>query len=268
MRALAHLSDLHFGRIDAHALERLAEALVAARPDLVVVSGDLTQRARAHQFRAARGWLDALGLPWLAVPGNHDVPLHDVVSRLLWPLRRYRRHFEAEAEPVYEDEAMLVLGLNSARGLTVMDGRVNARQVQHAVARLRAAGVGKVKFVVTHHPFELPEPGHGEPIGRAGMAFPRLVDEGGADVFLAGHFHRAGSWASGAHHGARRRTLLVQAGTSTSTRHRGEGNGYNLIRVEHGGAALTVEHHELGASRFAPTGTRAFRRSGGGWIEG
>ena len=125
MRKIVHLSDLHFGRIDAGLLEPLVEAVNAARPTLVVVSGDLTQRARSHQFEEARAFLDRLPFPQVVVPGNHDVPLYDVVERFARPLDKWRRFISEEVEPVYEDEEMVVVGRQHG---ALADAQVRARQ--------------------------------------------------------------------------------------------------------------------------------------------
>src|SRR5919202_4031950 len=155
MRKIVHLSDLHFGRIDERVVGPLAEAVRDARPSLVVVSGDLTQRARSHQFEEARAFLDSLPRPQVVVPGNHDVPLYDVVSRFARPLEKWRRFISEEVEPVYEDEEMVVAGVNTARSLTRKYGRVNDRQVASLRERLCKYPDEVVKVVVTHHPFDL-----------------------------------------------------------------------------------------------------------------
>ena len=103
MRTLVHLSDLHFGRVDERLLEPLARRVHALAPDVVAVSGDLTQRARTAQFRAARRFLDTLPQPLLVVPGNHDVPLYNLWQRFLHPLAKYRRYISEEVEPAYID---------------------------------------------------------------------------------------------------------------------------------------------------------------------
>src|SRR3712207_3725723 len=133
MRKLVHLSDLHFGRIDYRVLDPLVADVGAAGPDLVVVSGDLTQRARRAQFKEARRFLDALPSPQIVVPGNHDVPLYDVFRRFLRPLEGFRRYISDDLEPFYADEEVAVLGVNTARSLTIKHGRINERQV----ARIR-----------------------------------------------------------------------------------------------------------------------------------
>lgn len=266
MRTLAHLSDLHFGRIDALVVAELGATLRALAPDLVVISGDLTQRARPAQFRDAAAFIAGLGCPVLAVPGNHDVPLHNPFARFLWPFRHYCQHLGPTLEPEHADAEWLVLGLNSARSLTVSGGRLSAGQVHRAVARLRAATPGQVRILVTHHPFDCPS-GRAAPamlIGRGDAAFPQLVDDGGVDVFLAGHLHRTAHGFAGPRHSARRSALLVQAGTATSTRTRDEGNGFNWLRIEHGHIEVVHLEHRDGA--FAPVLTRRFRRTPAGWV--
>src|SRR5215213_12041328 len=103
MRTLVHISDLHFGRLDPRTVPALRDAILASRPDILVVSGDLTQRARNAQFASARRFLDSLPVPRVVVPGNHDVPLYNLMARWLWPLAAYRRHIEDDIEPFYAD---------------------------------------------------------------------------------------------------------------------------------------------------------------------
>src|ERR1700704_802293 len=129
MRTLVHLSDLHFGRVDEQLIGPLIAAVTEANPDLVAVSGDLTQRARSHQFREARAFLDSLPKPQIVVPGNHDVPLHNVLTRFLQPLHKYRRYITDDLQPFYHDKEIAVLGVSTARSLTIKGGRISAEQV-------------------------------------------------------------------------------------------------------------------------------------------
>lgn len=265
MRTLVHLSDLHFGRTDGRVLDALAAAVRETRPDLVAVSGDLTQRARAVQFAAARAFLQSLPRPQIIVPGNHDVPLYDLPRRLLAPLGRYARYISADFEPAFQDDTITIVGLNSVRaGLFRGGGRLNATQVDRAARRLRSAG-NQLKVVVTHHPFDLPA-GHNEShlVGRSAMAMARLA-QAGADLFLAGHLH-----LSHIGHTAERyriaghSALVVQAGT-LSTRGRGEPNTFNVLRVT--ASTIVVERHAwhdpTGRFRSAPAGT--FLKTLGQW---
>ena len=136
MRTLAHLSDLHFGRIGRGVLDALHRRLWQVKPDLVVVSGDLTQRARARQFRAARAFLDTLPTPQLVVPGNHDVPLYNVFARFLAPLAGYRRFVADEVDPSFVDDEIAVVGINTARSFTWKGGGVSEAQLARAEEKL------------------------------------------------------------------------------------------------------------------------------------
>jgi 3',5'-cyclic AMP phosphodiesterase CpdA len=267
MRTLVHLSDLHFGRIDDAIIEPLIATIREIKPDVVVVSGDLTQRARSHQFKEARQFLDALPRPQIVVPGNHDVPLHNVFARFLQPLDKYRRYITNDLEPFYADEEIAVLGINTARSLTIKDGRINQRQVAKIREMLCPLGDEVTKIIVTHHPFDLPEGQHeSELVGRSRMAMEALASCG-ADVLLAGHLH-----ISHTGHTAKRykiaghNALVVSAGTATSTRGRGEANSFNVIRTHH--PRITVERVTWQPERaaFASSSIENFRHTPDGWL--
>ena len=127
MRKLVHLSDIHFGEIDYALVDRVVEEVNEIGPDIVIVSGDLTQRAKTAQFIEARKFLDLLPTPQLVVPGNHDVPLYNIIDRFLNPLEKYCRHITPDLEPFFADEEMAIIGINTARSLTIKDGRINDR---------------------------------------------------------------------------------------------------------------------------------------------
>lgn len=232
MRTVAHISDLHFGRTDPTVLPRLREAVVAVRPDVVVVSGDLTQRAKWREFMEARAFLDTLPKPQIVVPGNHDVPLYNVLKRWLWPLDNFRRYISNDLQPLYRDAEIAVLGVNTARSLTFKNGRINSGQIAHACSRLEALSPNVVRIVVTHHPFAMPDKIEDAIVGRAHMAiagFARCK----VDMILSGHLHTSHTVNSVDHYaGTAHSALLVQAGTATSTRMRGEVNSFNLLRIE------------------------------------
>jgi len=268
MATIAHLSDIHFGRVDSRVVTPLVRAIDAVAPDLVAVSGDLTQRARRHQFLQARQFLDRLKFPLLVVPGNHDVPLFNLVARFLDPYGAYRRHIQSDLEPVYETEELIAVGLNSARNFPLHGGgRLNQAQVARAAARLKSAAGGAIKIVVTHHPFDLPET-HGPEhlIGRSDMAM-RLLADAGADVFLAGHLHVSHVGQTAARYQiAGHSAVVVQAGT-ISTRQRGELNTINVLRVAR--TQIEVERHSWNeaAQSFQASWTRTFDRAEHGWAE-
>jgi len=130
VRTLVHLSDLHFGRVDPGVVDALAETVKRIAPDVVAVSGDLTQRARSRQFVEARAFLDSLPSPMIVVPGNHDVPLHNVIARLFNPLGRYRRHITTNLDPRHADEELMVVGTNTTRSFTIAGGGIRRRELR------------------------------------------------------------------------------------------------------------------------------------------
>jgi 3',5'-cyclic AMP phosphodiesterase CpdA len=266
MRTLVHISDLHFGRLDPRTVPALREAIIASRPDVLVVSGDLTQRARNKQFASARRFLDSLPVPRVVVPGNHDVPLYNPLARWLWPLAAYRRHIGDNVEPFYADAEIAILGVNTARSFTFKNGRINQGQILRGCTRLDGCGSDVIRIVVTHHPFDLPgTDGKDEVVGRASMAihgFARCR----VDMILSGHFHFSRAVPTPIHYGdTGHAALLVQAGTATSSRRREELNSFNLIRVER--PLATVERRSWNEQRrdFTVINTDRFRLTPAGW---
>jgi 3',5'-cyclic AMP phosphodiesterase CpdA len=265
MRTIAHISDLHFGRVDGRVAEGLMGELWADRPSLVVVSGDLTQRARREQFREAVEYLGRLPGPVLVVPGNHDVPLYDVGRRMLSPLGRYRKYVTRDLRPLYRDEEMVVLGVSTARGLTLKSGWVTEEQLLDLRLKICRLPEEVFKVVVTHHPF-IPAPGEPESdvVRRAGEAI-ETFEACGVDMVLSGHLHK--SYAGDLRDAAAEATrpvlsvLSVHAGTATSTRVRGEPNGYNRIRIDGvDRAVVEVRAWDEGRGAFGAVGETVYDR--------
>ena len=266
MASIAHLSDVHFGRHDPEVVAALDRLLVERRPDLVVVSGDFTQRARVAQYKEACRWLDGLeqeGLATLAVPGNHDVPLYDVVRRFVRPLHRYRRYIDEELCPWFENDELAVLGINTARSLTIKDGRINREQMALIRERFAEVTPRKVRILVTHHPlFGLPLGEEGALTKVVGRHKPALeaVGEAGVHILLAGHFHRTFSRSAREVVESAGPELVIQAGTATSTRTRGEElQSFNWIETRGPTEVeLTVEAWEEGGFRAGEPARFAF----------
>ncbi|MEY2488174.1 MAG: hypothetical protein QOC70_116 [Verrucomicrobiota bacterium] len=266
MRTLVHLSDLHFGRIDPAILPPLVKFITALKPDLVAISGDLTQRARTAEFTAAREFLASIPFPQIVVPGNHDVPLHNLFSRFARPLDRYMRYISADLQPFYADAEIVVVGVNTARAWTWKDGGINRSQLEKLRATLQAAPSHVTKIVVTHHPFDLPAGAVGRVVGRSRLAMKTLA-ECGADLLLAGHFHIADTGQT-----AKRykmpgySAIIVSSGTSTSTRGRGQPNSFNVIRIKQPDIMIERRIWRRDSCAFDVLSTERFHRSGEGWI--
>jgi 3',5'-cyclic AMP phosphodiesterase CpdA len=271
MAVVAQISDLHFGAHEPAVVEALRDALVAIGPDLVVVSGDLTQRARTAQFVAAETFLAALeadGLALLVVPGNHDVPLHKPVTRLLRPLGRYRRIVQRDRPAFVAIADIAVLGLASAHGLTVKDGRLTRAQIRSIGACFRDVPEGVTRLLVTHHPL-VPLPGDAageiEPALRGARRTLAAVHAAGVHLVLAGHHHAHSVTMAGPTVSADPQILVVQAGTATSHRRRGTPNSFNVIAID--ADRLTIaEWTTHGGAPFTCTGRTIYERAcPGGW---
>ena len=266
MKTLVHLSDIHFGRTDDTVVAAIVPFVHSLKPDVVVVSGDLTQRAKPDQFRAARSFLDKLPKPQIVVPGNHDVPLYNVFQRFLQPLTKYRRFISQDLEPFHADDEIAVAGINTARSLTFKDGRINEEQMQRLHDRLVPLDDRMTKFVVTHHPFEIPEGvDDGQLVGRAREAMKYFL-KAGADVLLSGHLHTTHIATTARRYPVDgRAALVVQAGTATSTRGRGETNSFNRIRAD--GDLLHVDRFawDPNGGRFTEAQSQSFTWTDAGW---
>lgn len=267
MRTIIHLSDLHFGRVDQPILAPLLRFIHAAQPDLVVVSGDLTQRARTAEFVAARAFLDEMPFPLLVVPGNHDIPLANLVARFTRPLQKYLRHVCADLSPFFGDPEIAVAGLNTARSLTTKYGRINRAQLALLRRRFRGIGDEITKVVVTHHPFDLP-PGYADRrqlVGGAQMAMAAMV-ECGVDLLLSGHLHlNRTAFTAGRNQLTGHSALIVQAGTATSTRGRGEANSFNRLRIDRGKISVEPIHWNPSSECLTGGSVAHFQRTAAGW---
>src|SRR3954471_24879775 len=235
---IAQLSDMHFGAHDPRVVAASEAWLAEQKPDLVILSGDFTQRARREQSQAAAACLERLrgaGHRILAVPGNHDVPLYDLARRFGAPLRRYKRYVSRDLCPWFEDDHVAVLGINTARSLTFKSGRINRDQMALIEQRFAGVAASKTRILVTHHPLYAMPIGEGselsEAVGRHDDAV-RAVCRAGVHVALAGHFHRTYAAAARKMVETAGPALVIQAGTATSVRLRGsELQSFNWIHA-------------------------------------
>lgn len=237
---MLHVSDLHFGPPFLEDRGKAVHDVAAAvEPDLVVVSGDFTQRAKREQFRAAAAYVERFAAPVVATPGNHDVPLYRIHERIFRPYRHYLRHISPELDSVHRQEGLTVVSLNSSRQMTLNNGKLSSGQLDFAAAAFEATPEDHLKAVVTHHHLA-PPPGlttHRDVMPGARRAMRRFTDMG-VHLLLAGHMHRSYIGDSldffpGAPRD--RGIVIVQCGTTTSERGRGRErykNSLNVIRSD------------------------------------
>lgn len=234
MTVLLHISDTHFGTEEPPVVAALQSLARELRPDAVILSGDITQRARSAQFAAARAFCDSLGVQrLLTLPGNHDIPLYNVAARLFSPYAGYQACFGKELEPELEFADVLVIGVNTTRPHRHKDGEVSAAQINRVVKRLHQARRDQLRVVVTHQPACVLRPEDEENRLHGGEAAVQAWSRAGADLVLGGHIHLpfVSDACARARAGTRRPLYCVQAGTALSHRVRhGSPNSVNVIR--------------------------------------
>jgi 3',5'-cyclic AMP phosphodiesterase CpdA len=232
MTLLLQISDPHFGTEQPPVVDALLRLAKTLQPDLVVMSGDITQRARRAQFNAARAFIDAFGAtPIVVVPGNHDIPLYNVFARIAHPYANYQRVFGRDLEPEFESAELLVMGVNTTRARRHKDGELSAKQVDRVVRRLECATPQQLRVVVTHQPVAAARSNDIRNLLHGREHAIERWSQAGVDLILGGHIHLP--YVAPLH--ARYKDLprqmwAVQAGTSLSSRVRGTvPNSVNVI---------------------------------------
>jgi 3',5'-cyclic AMP phosphodiesterase CpdA len=255
VRHLLHISDVHFGPAHrADLAEKVLEFAARHRPDLVVLSGDLTQRAKPRQFQEARRFVDRLPAPVLVVPGNHDVPFYRFWERTLRPFGAYRKHFARELEPVWCDDELLAVGINTAHGWTLKEGRVRLSRLREVIAVIDQAPPEMFKVVVAHHPLAPPPRFGSQTVASNSFQAISLFSDAGVDLVLSGHQHQTFVATSEEFYpSGRAPVIILHAGTTTSSRGRGserDKNTFNWIRVDDSSQRVSHFHWEASLAQF------------------
>lgn len=244
MSALLHISDPHFGTEREPVVDALLRFAARLQPERIILSGDVTQRARRAQFAAARAFVEALPAPVMVIPGNHDIPLFDLWTRLSAPYRHFRRAFGHDLEPCWESDEWQVQAINTTRWYRHKDGEVSRHQIRRVAERLARAHSGQLRLVVTHQPIQVTREHdlanrlHGH--AQAAQAWA----EAGVDLLLGGHIHLP--YVTPLVPGATGRPYVVQAGTAVSHRVRGDiPNSVNVLRRMPGERQCEVERWDF-----------------------
>ncbi|ACK51266.1 metallophosphoesterase [Methylocella silvestris BL2] len=243
---LVHLSDPHFGTENGDAVEAAAAAARALRPDLTIVSGDLTAEGRSQEFSAARDWLASLPQPQIVTPGNHDTPVWNLPQRLFWPFGRYRAYVGQPAAAGFLP-GLTVRSLNTARGVQPRfdwsKGSIDLDAVRQAAKEMTVA-TKALKVFVCHHPLvEMTNAAVSGGVHR-GLAAARLLAEQNIDLILSGHVHNPFSlalpWGDG-------KTYAVGAGTLSQ---RTRGTPACFLTIEAGPDTIRVAVQEWTGAGF------------------
>jgi 3',5'-cyclic AMP phosphodiesterase CpdA len=265
MKRLLHLSDPHFGAADSAIATAFIEAAGELKPDLTILSGDLSMKARRSELNQAADFIRQLPTPLVVIPGNHDIPyFNHPYDRFFRPFRRYQQRIHPEVEPMFRDEFFDVMCLNSPRPFGFhtdwSDGRLSNDQISRIAPHFEKTSAHALKILVIHHPLlELKIPGRA--VVKPLAALMQAMESAQIDLVLCGHFHRSqiaaggltGSW----------KTLISQAPTVCSTRLQGEPQGFHEIVIS-GDHAEIIQHTFLDG-RFQRTADFPFERSVKGW---
>lgn len=266
-KVILHLSDPHFGAGLPAAAAAFLDQAPGVKPDLTVLSGDLTMRARREELADARRFVDALPQPRVVIPGNHDVPaLNQPLDRFLRPFHRYRRSFGTDLEPEYRAPGLELVSLNSTRAYGLhadwSEGRLSARQLKRLPGRFRGEAGQDLRVLVLHHPL-VASAGHRREIVQPGAALMEALALARIDLVLCGHFHQSiivplacggGAWTA----------VISQASTVCSTRLQGEPQGFHEIRC--GESSLEIIAWVFDGTVFEPGPPVAFARGPQGWV--
>lgn len=263
MRRIAHLSDLHFGTEMPAVLEQLGHSVRAFEPHLVVVTGDLTQRARARQFQNARRFLDTLPSPQVIVPGNHDIaPLYRPLHRIFSPYARYHQYITPELDGAFYDDELLVLALSSVQPFRWKEGAISERQLEW-IAEYSQRFPNQLRILAAHHPLVEAQTEQRTRRPRRHSALLSVLDTADVAVCLSGHLHKSFSGLAVTPLDAAGSVLAVHASTATSTRLRGHRNAYNQLTLD--ANTLRVDAVAFDGASFQKLASSAYERHAGIW---
>jgi len=262
---IVHISDLHFGAQHPGSAEALLEAIHGLAPTLTLITGDLTQRARNSQFLAARHFFDQLPGDWMAIPGNHDMPLFRPWHRLFTPRHRYRHHIGSVTADRLDHPGLRIALLDSTDPLAWRAGRLRPRACEAAARWLADADPAQLRIAAAHHPFASREPGNKGGMAGASAARRALIADGGADLLLWGHLHRTEAML--VEDGNGRRAVGLGVGSPTSHRHIGDGFFFHQMDVSRNHITATVWRRFAADAHFHAQATHNFARTEDGWTQ-
>lgn len=263
MTTLAHISDLHFGRSKADVLAGLLKSLITEQPELIIISGDLTQRAKMGEYHAAAAFIKQLPCPYLAVPGNHDLAAFNLLERFCFSWEKWCRLICEELHPVIEEQEYIVAGINTARRWGALfdwtRGRISDSQAAAVHEKMKSRPGRQLRLLAAHHPFWLPsEQRHRQLIGGRDAAL-EILNDGELDLILSGHIHLAYTQVLEG-------IIISHAGTSASDRLLpNQPNSYNLISGDRN--ALIIDTLAWNGESFTRQNVAGFHRSSNGWSQ-
>ncbi|WP_020559775.1 metallophosphoesterase family protein [Thiofilum flexile] len=261
MLTIAHISDLHFGREVPDVIQGLMAALAQVEPDLVIISGDLTQRAKVEEFEAAKVFLQQLPYPYFIIPGNHDISATDMVERFFRPWEKWQQFVTPNLEPVLQTNQYIVVGINTARAagwyFDWSRGQISPAQIQFVADTIKPNSENKLRLVVAHHPFWLPENAEYRDVVENRDQAIETFDQAGVDIILSGHIHMAYTQIL-------QGIIISHAGTTFSNRLlESHPNSFNIITGDR--KQLTISFMEWQNHSFQLKQSKNFVRISNNW---
>ncbi|MBS1300963.1 metallophosphoesterase [Loktanella sp. SALINAS62] len=260
---LVLLTDLHFGRASPDLVQPLLDSIANASPDLIVIAGDFVQRARGKQFSAARDFVDRLQHDWIAVPGNHDIPLYNIVARVLSPRAAYRRWIAPDTAPTVTTDDAVIVGLDTTHRWSHQRGLIRPAQIAQVADAIRANWQDRTVVVMAHHPFHQSPDVEKKVMKNAAEAL-RTWSDCGPHIILSGHLH---TWTVEPFIAEKNRsmTLQVHCGTGLSTRLRGSSNEYAILDLDQktfSACRMVADHN---TKRFVAQSQHRYGCNADGW---
>ncbi len=259
MKKIIHISDLHFGMQDNKIAKILLTDINNYKPDLVVISGDLTQRAKSGQYEIASDFLAEIKCPYIAVPGNHDISLWNIFRRFFNPLKRFKKYITEQEFPTYTDENMIVVGVNSARSLTLISGRISNKQIEYLKNLFCKISEPIFKAIVIHHNLIPSDSIRSHKLMGRSSKFISQLKDCGINMIFSGHIHQYYSVDVNKHYKDADSIILAQAVTAISSRTSREKNSYNHIELNKD--SITIKVMEYDEEKFAEERIHIYKRS-------
>lgn len=239
MQKIIHISDIHFGKEDEGIVNALSTKINEIEPEIIVVSGDLTQRAKHQEYQKAKYFLNKLDFPQVVIPGNHDIPLYNLFERIINPFRKFNQYFPNFRR--YENDELSIVGLNSVRNLRWKSGKLTIDHIENNAAELKKKDKAKLNIVVMHHNLLLlPSSKESEKNFRTKL-IQKWIYDNKIDLILFGHDHKSMIKPILFNDDNIFDFILIQAGSATSTRRRGSTNNFNLITFDNSVIQISVQ---------------------------
>jgi 3',5'-cyclic AMP phosphodiesterase CpdA len=262
MKKIVHISDLHFGTENSKIVNHLIDDINEIKPDVIVVSGDLTQRAKTKEYSKAKIFLKNLDYHTVVIPGNHDIPLYNIWGRIVHPFKKFETYFD-HIDRYYSDDILEIIGLNSVRNLRWKSGKLSSEQLEIGAAEVKKSGKNIIRILVIHHNlFHISSRRDAVKLFKTKRLHHWLM-QNNIDIILFGHDHKSMVQPILFDDDKIFDFILIQAGTATSNRTRGFPNSYNVIEISDDDCKIKIREYKN--QKFEIISEQQFVKVSAGW---